>query len=59
MLLCCYEGVINMARKQVTYTLDEELIKRLREYSETTMIPQARIVEQSIIEYLNKKEPTK
>ena len=48
-----------MARKQVTYTLDEELIKRLREYSETTMIPQARIVEQSIIEYLNKKESTK
>lgn len=48
-----------MARKQVTYTLDEELIERLRNYSDETMIPQARIVERAIIEYLNKNKPTK
>ena len=36
-----------MAKKRVTYTLDEELIKRLREYSDKTMIPQAKIVNEA------------
>lgn len=48
-----------MARKQATFTLDEELIKRLREYSDSTMIPQARIVEQAVIKYLDEKGSTK
>ena len=45
--------VINM-RKRVTFTLDEEVIERLKETSETTMIPQARIVEEAIKEYIKK-----
>lgn len=48
-----------MVKKRVTYTLDEELIERLREYSDATMIPQAKIVNKALIEYLNKKESTK
>lgn len=48
-----------MAKKRVTYTLDEELIERLREYSDKTMIPQAKVVNEAIIEYLNKNEPAK
>lgn len=47
-----------MAKKRVTYTLDEELIERLRDVSEKTMIPQAKIVNEAIIEYLDKMEPT-
>lgn len=41
-------------RKRVTFTLDEEVIERLKEASETTMIPQARIVEEAIKEYIEK-----
>ena len=37
-----------MAKKRVTYTLDEELIERLREYSDKTMIPQAKIVNEAV-----------
>ncbi len=48
-----------MAKKRVTYTLDEELIERLRDYSDSSMIPQAKIVNEAITEYLNKNESTK
>lgn len=48
-----------MAKKRVTYTLDEELIDRLKEYSDNTMIPQAKIVNEALIEYLDKMESTK
>ena len=48
-----------MAKKRVTYTLDEELIERLRECSDKTMIPQAKIVNEAIKEYLDKLESTK
>lgn len=41
-------------KKRATFTLDEETIKRLKEESEKTMVPQARMVEIAIIEYLNK-----
>lgn len=37
-------------KKRVTFTLDEETIQKLRETSEKTMIPQARIVEQAVLE---------
>lgn len=43
---------------RVTYTLDEELIERLRSVSDKTMIPQSRMVEQAIKEYLEKMELT-
>ena len=43
---------------RVTYTLDEELVERLRDVSEKTMIPQAKIVNEAIIEYLDKMEST-
>jgi predicted DNA-binding protein len=59
MVIYIYKEVLQMAKKRVTYTLDEELIKRLREYSDKTMIPQAKIVNEALIEYLNKNESTK
>jgi predicted DNA-binding protein len=37
-----------MGKKRVTFTLSEELIEQLKEVSEKTMIPQARLVEQAI-----------
>lgn len=43
---------------RVTYTLDEELVERLRDVSDKTMIPQAKIVNEAIIEYLDKMEST-
>jgi len=48
-----------MAKKRVTYTLDDTLIDRLKEYSDKTMIPQAKVVNEAIIQYLNKNESTK
>ncbi|MFS0983531.1 ribbon-helix-helix domain-containing protein [Enterococcus durans] len=41
-------------KKRVTFTLDESIIKQLKEASDKTMIPQARMVEQAIKEYLEK-----
>jgi len=41
-------------KKRITFTLDEQLIKQLKDKSETSLIPQARIVEQAIKEYLEK-----
>ncbi len=43
---------------RVTYTLDEELVDRLRCVSDKTMIPQAKIVNEAIKEYLDKLEST-
>lgn len=53
-------------RKRVTYTLDVELIDRLKKVSEETMIPQSKLVEKGIrdaiavhekqAEYQTKKE---
>lgn len=45
-------------KKRVTYTFDKELIERLKATSEKTMIPQSRLVEQAIKEYLEKIEST-
>ncbi len=44
-------------KAKVTYTLDGELIERLRFVSEKTMIPQSKIVNEAIKEYLDKIEP--
>ena len=43
-----------MAKKRITFTFDEETIALLKKTSDETMIPQARIVEQAIIEYIEK-----
>ena len=43
-----------MAKKRMTFTLDEELLAKLKETSEETMIPQAKIVQKAIKEYLKK-----
>ena len=42
---------------RVTYTLEEELVERLRNYSDKSMIPQAKLVNEAIKEYLDKIEP--
>lgn len=39
-------------KKRVTFTLDEETIIKLKETSEKTMIPQARLVERAIKEVI-------
>ena len=46
-------------KKRATFTFDEELIKKLKEVSEKTLIPQSRIVEQAIKEYLDKLKATR
>jgi predicted DNA-binding protein len=43
-------------KKRVTYTFNVELIERLKLVSEKTMIPQSRLAEQAINEYLKKME---
>lgn len=48
-----------MARKRVTYTFDEDLIERIDKYSDETMIPKSRVVEQAVIEYLDKMDQEK
>lgn len=53
-----YVKGVDRVKKAVTYSLEDELIERLREASKRTMIPQSRIVEQAIIEYLDKMETT-
>ena len=35
-------------KKRMTFTLDEELLAKLKEISKKTMIPQARLVEKAI-----------
>lgn len=39
---------VAMAKKRMTFTLDEELLAKLKETSEETMIPQAKIVQKAI-----------
>ena len=48
------EGVDNMI-KRVTFSLDEDLVRRLKEFSQETMIPQSKIVEKGIENIINKK----
>lgn len=37
-----------MVKKRMTFTLEEELLAKLKEASEETMIPQAKIVQKAI-----------
>lgn len=46
-------------KKRITFTLDEETIEALKQSSEKTMVPQARLVEAAILEYLNKLNNSK
>lgn len=39
-------------KKRVTFTLEEEIIERLKQVSEETMIPQAKLVEKAILQVL-------
>lgn len=41
-------------KKRITFTFDEELIEKLKEVSEQTMIPQSRLVEQAVKEVIEK-----
>ncbi len=43
-------------KKRITFTFDESTIERLREVSEKTMIPQARLVEESLKRVLDEYE---
>ena len=45
-------------KKRITFTLEESTIKLLRDTSDKTMIPQARIVEQAILDYIKKMKST-
>ena len=46
-------------KKRITFTFDGELIDYLKEISDKTMIPQSRLAEQAIKEYLDKIKATK
>ena len=48
------KGVDNMI-KRVTFSLDEDLVRRLKEFSQETMIPQSKIVEKGIENIISKK----
>lgn len=43
-----------MAKKRITFTLEEKLIEKLREVSKESMIPQARIIEDMLEKNLEK-----
>lgn len=43
-----------MAKKRITFTLEETLIEKLREVSKESMIPQARIIEDMLEKNLEK-----
>lgn len=45
-----------MAKKRITFTLDEDLIKELKERSEKTDVPQAKIVTRALESYLKKNK---
>ena len=46
-------------RKRITFTLDENIIKKLKEVSDKTMIPQSRLVEEAIKSVLEKYSDSK
>lgn len=48
-----------MVKKRITFTFDEETIALLKKTSDETMIPQARIVERAILEYIAKMKTDK
>ena len=43
-------------KKVLSFRMDEELINRLKELSEVTYIPQVKLIELALEEYLSKKE---
>ena len=43
-------------RVQVGIIMDNEIYKRLKNYSDDTMIPMSRIVDKAVEEYINKVE---
>ena len=47
------KGVDNMI-KRVTFSLDEDLVRRLKKFSQETMIPQSKIVEKGIESIISK-----
>lgn len=42
--------------KKANFTLDKNTITRLKEFSESSMIPQSRIVDRAINEFIDKQE---
>ncbi len=43
-------------RTQVGVVMDTEIYKRLKKYSEETMIPMSRIIDKAVTEYLDKQK---
>lgn len=43
-------------RKQACFTIDEAVLDRLKQYSKKTLAPKARVVQEAIIEFLDKRE---
>ena len=48
-----------MARISVAYTLDEKVVKELRERSSETFIPQSRLVEQALLKLFKEMDQEK
>lgn len=45
-----------MMKKLVSFRFEEELVERLKKLSETTYIPQTKLVELAITEFIERKE---
>ncbi len=45
-----------MARKKVTFTIEENIVEKLKNYSDLTLINKSRLIERLIVEYLKKQE---
>ncbi|EIM05325.1 hypothetical protein A1A1_16715 [Planococcus antarcticus DSM 14505] len=45
-------------KKRVTFTINEALVKKLKEVSKRTMIPQSRLIERSLERVLEEYEDT-
>lgn len=43
-------------RIRFSTTLDKETLKRLKEYSEKTMVPITKIIDAAIMEYIKKRD---
>ncbi|PCI28134.1 hypothetical protein COB55_04460 [Candidatus Wolfebacteria bacterium] len=44
-----------MSRKKVTFTIEENVIEQLKNYSEETLVNRSRLIERLIVKYLNKE----
>lgn len=45
-----------MANKKENFTIPEEILEKLKDYSKTTMVPKSKLVSKLLLEFFNKNE---